>query len=137
MTSVLGGLLRAVAGPELPPARPFTLGRRWLFALLPTVTVLAAVGLVAAATQYLRETRDLGWLWALPLGAASVIPAALAWRWPLWAWRLAYLALFAGVAGRLATEAWPWNPVQILATLIVLFAVALGWSAGRSPGHAC
>jgi signal transduction histidine kinase len=87
--------------------------------------VFAAVGLGAAATQYLRDTRHLGWFWALPLGAASVLPAVLAWRWPLWAWRLAYVALFAGIAGRLATEAWPWNPVQILATLIALFAVAL------------
>ncbi|GAA1641868.1 sensor histidine kinase [Catellatospora bangladeshensis] len=121
----LAGLRRMAFGPDYPPTgtpRP-----RWarlrLFAA--PVLLLALVGLTAAAGEYLSDNRGMSGGTTLVLAVAGTAPAALAPYRPLWAWRLAFLAQFAGTAGFTATESWPWNPVQILACLFVLFLVAV------------
>ncbi|MEV4545875.1 sensor histidine kinase [Micromonospora echinaurantiaca] len=118
-------LRRLLVGPDVPP-RPATTRRRWhgWRSYLVPFAVLALVGLTAAAAQYLEENRGLADGYTVALGLGATVPVALAVRWPLWAWRLAYPLLFLGVARAGPDEPWPWNPVQILGYLVVL--VVLG-----------
>jgi signal transduction histidine kinase len=128
--SALGDLLRAVAGPDVPPAGPRRFAR-WR-ALAPPLVVFAAIGFAASATAYLADNRDLPGATRLLIAVLSVLPAAVAWWRPLWAWRLAYVALFVGVIGFRASEPWPWNPVQIFGTYAVLALVAVRATGGVS-----
>jgi signal transduction histidine kinase len=128
--SVLGDLLRVVAGPDYPPPGPRRLiGWR---ALVPPVVVFAAIGFAASAAAYLADNRDIPGATRLLIAVLSVLPPALAWWRPLWAWRLAYVALFVGVIGYRVAEPWPWNPVQIFGTYAVLALVAVRASVGVS-----
>jgi signal transduction histidine kinase len=122
--SVLGDLLRALAGRELPPPRAPAPRWRRLAGWARPLGVFAAVGMIAAATAYMQDTRGSSWPEAVLVGVMSVVPAALSWRWPLRSWGVAFVALFLGPIGQLPDETWAWNPVQILGTLIVLFVVA-------------
>ena len=119
--------LRALfAGPEpVAPARPAS--RRWLRWqrwLLPA-GVLALLGLAVAAVTYLQDTRQLNEPAAILIAVGSVVPVALVVRRPLLAWRIAYLMLFVGAVRARPDEAYPWNPVQIIAFLVVLVALAI------------
>ncbi|MEV4413169.1 sensor histidine kinase [Catellatospora sp. NPDC049609] len=122
---VLADLRRLAFGPDFPPAGPPW--RRWarVRSFAVPLLLLALAGLSAAAGEYLADNRSLSGSSTLVLAVAGTAPAALAPYRPLWAWRLGWLALFIGTAGFTGTESWPWNPVQILAFLVVLFLVAV------------
>ncbi|MGW4499439.1 sensor histidine kinase [Micromonospora sp. NPDC004336] len=117
----LRDLRRLLVGPDVP-ARPVATRRRWhgWRSYLVPVALLGLLGLTAAAAEYLEDNRGLADGYAVALALGATVPVALAARWPLWAWRLAYPLLFLGVVRAAADEAWPWNPVQILGYLVVL-----------------
>jgi signal transduction histidine kinase len=122
---VAGPLLRLLWGPDRrrPPARR----PRWikLSTYVLPLGLLALVGLGLSAGAYLQETRGIGQALTVVLAAGSVLPVALIFRAPLLAWRIAYVMEFLGVLDAKPSEAWPWNPVQILGFLVVLGALAL------------
>lgn len=129
---VLGDLRRLFVGADYPPAA--SPSRRWLRirTLLAPVLLLALISLTSAAYEYLSDNRNLSTGWSVLLAAAGTAPAALMVFRPLLAWRIGSAALLFGPAGFAATESWPWNPVQILAFLVVLWFVALRADAGVS-----
>lgn len=129
---VLGDLRRLLFGADYPPFGPA--GRRWA-ALRPyavPLLLLALLGLAATAAEYLTDNRPLSGSAALVMAVAGAAPAGLAAYRPLWAWRLAFPVAFIGAAGFTAGEPWPWNPVQILSFLVVLWFVAVRADAGVS-----
>jgi signal transduction histidine kinase len=107
----LGPLRRLMAARERPRSLRFSYA-------LP-VAVLPLIGLGIATGQFLAENRHLPpWL-TVVLAVGTVLPVAVCVHRPLLAWRLAYVMMFAGVWHAAPQEAWPWNPVQILAVLAV------------------
>jgi signal transduction histidine kinase len=118
-------LLRVVYGADhrRPPSK--IRWWRWVRLLAVPVGLLTAIGLTIAAFTYLTDTRGTHGFLAVIIAVGSVLPAALALRAPLMAWRIAFVLQFIGVIGARPTESWPWNPVQIVGFLVVLFAVAL------------
>ncbi|WP_239167448.1 sensor histidine kinase [Catellatospora coxensis] len=131
----LGDLRRLLIGADYPPVR--SPGRRWqrIRSLIVPVVLLALVGLAGAAYEYLTDTRHLPANTAIVLAAVGTAPAALALlasHRPLMAWRIALVGLFLGVAGYAPPEPWPWNPVQILAFLAMLWFVSVRADVGVS-----
>jgi signal transduction histidine kinase len=119
-------LWRLAAGKDHP--RPSREIKPFLRYAIP-IMFLALAGAGLAAGAYLHDDRGLdGWTAAL-LGAGSVLPVMLMVRRPLVAWRLAYLMLLAGSLHYQPKEPWPWNPVQVLGTLAVLFVLAAAESS--------
>ncbi|GAB3154361.1 histidine kinase [Micromonospora sonneratiae] len=98
--------------------------------LLIQAGLLLLIGLTAAGTQYLRNTRGLPEAYAIPLAIGSTLPAAVALRRPLLAWRICYPLLYLGVVDLTPTEAWPWQPVQILGFLFVFGVLAVRADTG-------
>ncbi|WP_170216170.1 sensor histidine kinase [Asanoa ferruginea] len=133
----LRDLRRVLIGKDFPPTpgrRPLSprLDRwwqRWRSLVVP-LALLAVLGLGVAATQYLIGARHIQGQVAGLLGFASTLPILLAYHRPLWAWRLSFVMLFFGTMQAPSTDAWPWNPVQIVFFLIVLFALALRANSG-------
>ena len=113
-------LLTVVWGADPAPSLA-PIARTWVRSLM----LAAGVGLVAIAGQYLSDTRDLSSPVSMALGVMTVLPLAVLRRKPLWAWRIAFLGLLIGGIGQTQLEAWPWNPVQALAAVVILFVVAL------------
>jgi len=104
------------------PARPLMPPRP----LLTAIGILVIISLGALATQYLTENRDLALPVAAAVGTLTVLSLVFVRYKPLWAWRFAAVSLLVGLVDYSPPmEAWPWNPVQILATLVVLFVVGL------------
>ncbi len=128
----MGDLRRLFVGADYPPGAPTS--RRWprIRLLMSPVLLLALIGLTSAAYEYLSDNRNLGGGWSILLAVAGTAPAALMARRPLAAWRIGFAALLFGTTGYVPTESWPWNPVQILALLAVLWFVALRADAGVS-----
>jgi signal transduction histidine kinase len=124
---VVAPLQRVLWGADRrrPPPRPGP--RRWrrlrVFAF--PIGVLALIGLGFGAGSYLTDSRGMNQFPAIVIAVGSVLPIVLALRAPLMAWRIAFVMQFVGVIGAKATDAWPWNPVQIFGFLFVLFVVAL------------
>ncbi|WP_328467416.1 histidine kinase [Actinoplanes sp. NBC_00393] len=89
------------------------------------LAMLALTGLAFSASESLEDARAIpGWLMAI-ISVGSVLPVALSYRLPVWAWRVAYPMMFAGTIGAdLTIEPWPWNPVQIVGFLVVLARLA-------------
>ncbi|WP_229831464.1 sensor histidine kinase [Actinoplanes ianthinogenes] len=82
-----------------------------------------AMGMAAT----LEETRTLPPVAIYAISAGAVLPVVVAYRRPVAAWRLTFLMLFIGVINaNVGTheEPWPWNAVQIVATLFVLGRLA-------------
>src|SRR5690349_17710560 len=119
-----GPLRRVLLGPDRrpPAARPSRWPKIRLYGV--PLAVLALLGLFLANGTYLLENRSMSQLVAGVLAAWSVLPVVVAVRRPLLAWRLAYPMLFLGTLAATAEESWPWSPVQILAFLFVLGALA-------------
>jgi signal transduction histidine kinase len=123
---LLRGLARAVAGADYPRVRapgPQKRRRSARFAL--PAGLLLLIGLAALATQYLWDTREIHVMGSWLLGAFTVAPAAAMWRRPLLAWRLLVVGLFLGPYHAVASEAFPWNPVQIFVAIAVLLVTSL------------
>jgi signal transduction histidine kinase len=124
-------LRRLLWGPERPrpPARPTRWARIRLFAL--PVALLALIGLAFAAAEYVQNVRGQGQFLMVVIGVGSVLPVALTPFAPLLAFRIALVMLFVGVLGaRAASESLPWNPVQIIVFLVVLFRLAVTERSG-------
>lgn len=128
--AALRDLRRLLVGPDAPrPSAPTRRRRRWHGYLVPAC-LLAGLGLTIAAARYLADTRGLPEPYALALGLGSTLPAGLAARHPLWAWRIGYPLLYLGVIDATRAEAWPWNPVQIVGYLVVLVVLAARTDTG-------
>ena len=87
--------------------------------------VLPLIGLGLAAGAYLIDNRVLPAIVIWIIAAGSVLPVAVCVRWPVLAWRLAFLMMFLGVINVGPKEAWPWNTVQIFGFLVVLGRLAV------------
>ncbi|WP_203910431.1 sensor histidine kinase [Rhizocola hellebori] len=98
------------------PAQPLPPIKRWWIRL---PLVLAGVGL------YLEAAPELSNPVSMVLAFVTVLSLVVLWRKPLWAWRLAFAGLLIGGFGQTQEQAWPWNPVQTLAAIVILFVVAL------------
>lgn len=125
--SSLRPLRRLLIGRDYRPSRNRTmhpLWQRWRATAIP-LTLFGVLGLCFAAAQYLDDNRNLGYPSSLLIAFATTLPALLAYHRPLTAWRLGFLGLFLGVMNVQPGESWPWNPVQILAFLVILAALAL------------
>ncbi|WP_285548234.1 sensor histidine kinase [Actinoplanes regularis] len=95
-----------------------------MFRYLAPILFLALAGITAGAWVYLLDSRHLAPLLAAAMAAGSVLPALVAVRRPVLAWRFAFVMLFLGALFHRPEEPWPWNPVQILGTLFVLGRLA-------------
>ncbi|WP_117209801.1 sensor histidine kinase [Allorhizocola rhizosphaerae] len=117
------GLLRSLrttfigADPYQGPSAP--LRRHWLAA----IGVVALVGFAAIVVEW-ADDRGIPIPLGIGLGALSVAPMLLLRQSPLWAWRVAFVGLLLGPVDN-RTDTWPWNPVQIIMMVVVLFVVAL------------
>ncbi|MEV4535187.1 histidine kinase [Asanoa sp. NPDC049518] len=133
----LADLRRVLIGKDFPPPadrRPLRprlerWWQRWRSLAVP-LALLAVLGLGAAAARYLMDARHIDNQFALMLGYATTVPILLAYHRPLWAWRLSFVMLFFGTMSAPASEAWPWNPVQIVFFLITLLSLALRADGG-------
>ena len=103
--------------------RPAFRRRFWLY--LAPLGLLVLIGMAAGAAAYLLDSRDLPAILVAILAVGSVLPVAIALRWPVVAWRLAFLMMFLGVIDASSREPWPWNPVQIFGFLFVLARLAV------------
>jgi signal transduction histidine kinase len=121
--AVLAPLWRLAVGPDYPPRGAPRRWRRIRLWVLP-LWLLALFGLGVAAALYLSENRRIGAGTGTAIAVFSVLPALIVWVRPLWAWRVAWIGLFVGGTGRAAAEAWAWNPVQIVVTLLVMCVLA-------------
>jgi len=109
-------------GPDpVPPPPAAPIKRNWVLRVL----LVASVGLVAITAQYFQDARQMNGPISMVFGLATVLPLLPLRRKPLWAWRIAFAGLLIGGIGQTALEFWPWNPVQIIVTLVVMFVVAL------------
>ncbi|MEU5724928.1 histidine kinase [Micromonospora sp. NPDC047738] len=116
-------LRRTVAGPDFPPSRPPL--ERWprLSRYARPVGLLAVVVLFAATLA--EETgRHLPGVVAILFAGLTVAPLLALPRRPLFAWRLTIVALLTCTFNAPPGQAWPWNPVLVLGSLLVLAVVA-------------
>jgi signal transduction histidine kinase len=108
-------------GREAP--RPAPRRRIWRYAA--PIAALPLIGLGIAAGENLMENRVLPAIVIWIIAAGSVLPVVLCVRWPVLAWRIAFLMMFLGVINVGPKEPWPWNTVQILGFLVVLGRLAV------------
>jgi signal transduction histidine kinase len=127
--TALAPLWQLAVGPDFPPHGAPRWWRRIRPWALP-LCLLALFGLGVAAAEYLDDNRRIGAGTGVTIAVFSVLPALIVWVRPLWAWRIAWVGLWVGATGRVATEGWAWNPVQILGVLLVLCVVAARTDAG-------
>jgi signal transduction histidine kinase len=124
--AALAGVHRIATGPDYPAMRMPARWRRFNRYAAPVAVVLL-VAYSSANVEYLSDARGR----ALPMASAwliaiaTAVPLAVVFRRPLWGWRLSYLALFAGTFNAGSDEPWPWSPVQVINTLVVLAVVGL------------
>ncbi|MFD8495428.1 sensor histidine kinase [Amycolatopsis sp. NPDC059657] len=109
------------AGTARPP-RPVSAGLR----VLRAVAVLGIgswAGFVATVTAI---TQGRGALLPAALGVATLLPAVVGLRSPLWAWRVFVVLILAtplAYAGWVASWGWPWSPGLALTAALVLYLV--------------
>ena len=126
LRSPLLALRDTVVGPD--PAPTSTAVPGWLRRLLPGLALVTAILLAVASGASREQLTGIG---AFTVGLAVALPLVVAVRWPLLAWRLAWLgALFVGGASLPRVAGWPWHPVQVIVLLVVLFAVGLRHRVG-------
>ncbi|MFF5082929.1 sensor histidine kinase [Actinoplanes sp. NPDC000266] len=119
--NAMGPLRRLLWSREAP--RPPIRRRPWVFAL--PVGLLALAGFGGAAATYIGDNREAPGIAIAVIAAGSVLPVAIAFRWPVLAWRFGFVMLFIGSMYADPKEPWPWNPVQIIGFLFVLGRLAV------------
>jgi signal transduction histidine kinase len=112
---------------RMEEARPAPRRRFWTY--LAPLGLLALIGLGFTANEYYQDNRVLPGIVMGLLAAGSVLPVAVCVRWPVLAWRIAFLMMFLGVINQGRVEPWPWNPVQIVGFLLVLARLAVTQSS--------
>ncbi|MFF5292243.1 sensor histidine kinase [Paractinoplanes globisporus] len=112
---------------RMEDARPAPRRRFWTY--LAPLGLLALIGLGFTANEYYQDNRVLPGIVMGLLAAGSVLPVAVCVRWPVLAWRIAFLMMFLGVINQGRVEPWPWNPVQIVGFLLVLARLAVTQSS--------
>jgi signal transduction histidine kinase len=86
--------------------------------------LLALIGLGFAAAEYLSDTRTLPEIVIVIMAIGSVLPIAVAYRYPTFGWRIGFVMLFVGAINATPREVWPWNAVQIPLFLLVMLRLA-------------
>ncbi|TDC29937.1 two-component sensor histidine kinase [Micromonospora sp. 15K316] len=122
--AAVAALRRAVAGPDYPAIRPPLRRRPRAAAVVRTVGLLALIGLALVTVAFLLDSRKLPAATAWLIAVLTVAPLPLLLTRPLWAWRVMFVGQLFGTFNRQSTEAWPWNPTQVLVILVVLIVVA-------------
>jgi signal transduction histidine kinase len=124
------GRLLGGADYSFAPRRPDSRWGRIRPWLIP-FALLALVSLTAAGAAYLQSQRELSVEQATLLSAAGTAPLLFVFWRPLVAWRFAFAGSFIGALGLdPKSEAWPWNPVQIMILVLVLGVVSARAKAG-------
>ncbi|MFJ8581984.1 sensor histidine kinase [Micromonospora sp. NPDC093277] len=116
-------LWRTVRGPDVPPARlPL---ERWprLARFLRQAGLPALVGLFAATLAW-ENNRHLPGVVAFLFAGLTIAPLLALPRRPLLAWRLTMVALITCTFNAPPRAPWPWSPVLVLGSLLVLAVVA-------------
>ncbi|HWB36159.1 MAG TPA: histidine kinase [Rugosimonospora sp.] len=112
------GLRIVLVGAD--PPSPRTRSRAWT-----VVVAVLALGTFFIGYGSLAASRHHDWAWPL-VGAAIAAPVALVPRWPLLAWRIAWVTGFVAWPLHLDFGApWPWHPLQPIILAFVLVAVAM------------
>ncbi|TYC01429.1 two-component sensor histidine kinase [Micromonospora sp. WP24] len=122
--TAVAALRRAVVGPDYPALRPPLRHRPRAAAVARTVGLLALIGLALVTVAFLLDERKLPVATAWLIAILTVAPLPLLWTRPLWAWRVMFVGQLFGTFNRESTQAWPWNPTQVLVILVVLIVVA-------------
>jgi signal transduction histidine kinase len=129
MHTLIGALRTVLIGADRAPS--WLAGRpAWLRRLtVAAVTVAAVVGYPLCAALA-GQAHDAGGLTASLLALGAVLPVALLIRYPLLAWRVAWLAaLLTPLAPGQPWGDWPWDPPQI--PVFVLAFCVVGLRYGR------
>jgi signal transduction histidine kinase len=119
---ILRGLWTFLVGAD-PRFEPKTrLGR-----LLPFLSAVVAFLLALASHAYLKDNTSLNRAMVLLVSGITVVPLALLPRYPLMAWRIAWVvALVTGFTVTVKDNTpWPWHPVQLILLMVSLAAVGL------------
>ncbi|MFU8875097.1 sensor histidine kinase [Micromonospora sp. SL4-19] len=116
-------LRQAVAGPDVPPPRPPL--QRWprLARYVGPVGLLVVVGLFAATLAW-ETNRRLPGIVAMLFAVLTIAPLLALPRRPLLAWRLTIVALLTCTFNAPPGQPWPWSPVLVLGSLLVMAVVA-------------
>jgi signal transduction histidine kinase len=117
---------RAVLDALGPHTLPRVVARSPALRRLRAVAV-TGVGLWAGFVALLTAPREIGGPLALLLAVLTVVPALVALRSPMWAWRLlVVLVVLTPVLNPGTTRlwGWPWSPGLALTAALVLFVVA-------------
>ena len=91
---------------------------------------MTGTGLWAGFVALLTAPRETDGALAVLLAILTVVPALLAIRWPLGAWRLLVLLVAVtplGYPGTTRLWGWPWSPGLALTAALVLFVVATAY----------
>jgi signal transduction histidine kinase len=113
------------------PAPAEISGPGWLARLGRLLPALATIAAALLAWAYAAGGAQLHGPLGVAVGIAVAAPLAVAVRWPLLAWRLAWLvAMLVGATGSPRVATWPWHPVEIIVLLVVLLAVGLRHRVG-------
>ena len=116
-------LRHTVAGPDASPVRPPLDRRPRLARYLRPAGLFAVVGLFAATLAW-ETNRHLPGIVPLVFTALTIAPLLILPRRPLLAWRLTMVALITCTFNAPPRAPWPWSPVLVLGSLLVLAVVA-------------
>ncbi|TNY35897.1 sensor histidine kinase [Thermomonospora catenispora] len=125
----------ALRAPKEPPRR-LTPDRRWVRWLGQSLLLAMAVGFVGGSIAiplilYAPPPRPVV---ASLLAVSQAAPLALAWRWPLVAWRISASGMLAGALLLREAYFWPWPVTSWLAFVVICFFVALGYERSVAAG---
>jgi signal transduction histidine kinase len=124
--------VRASKEPQRTLLWPTGRLRLLVLAISVALTVGFTAGSIAIHIQMMGVRATPAWL----LGVVQCGPLIVGARWPLVAWRISALGMFAGVLvlGNHSNEFWPWPTTSFLALAGLLFAVATAYDRRTSLG---
>jgi signal transduction histidine kinase len=104
--------------------------------LVLAVSIVLTLGFTAASIAIHVEVMGVRTTPAWLLGVAQCGPLIVGARWPLVAWRISALGMFAGVLvlGNHSDEFWPWPTTSFLGLAALMFAVATAYDRRTSLG---